>query len=158
MPAGSAVFWTVILRIDLVDGKTLGFVEEERLVDAAGEVVVEDDLVVGAGDEDVLFAGNAVGVVADGALVAVEGESVNHVALDVLNGDDLLVGGSRGDLAGERTGGVVEVQLRAVEAEQEDEQAADRDERDVANLRDAKAFDDRDDERRRYQRGRSRLE
>ena len=130
----------LILAVDLVDGEALGFVEEERLVDAAGEVMVEGGLVVGAGDEDVFAVGDAVGVVVDGALVAVEGEAVDHVAFDILDGDDFFAGCGCGDLAGERTGGVVEVELRAVEAEQEDEQAADGDKRDVANLGDAEAL------------------
>ena len=50
-------------------------------------------------------------------LVAVEGEAVVHVALDGVGGDELDVGGLALDLAGEGAGGVVDVELFAVEAE-----------------------------------------
>ena len=52
----------------------------------------------------------------DHALVAVKGEAVVHVAADVLEGDETLAGGLLGDLLSERSGGVVEVEIVAVEA------------------------------------------
>ena len=50
-------------------------------------------------------------VVVDEGLVAVEGEAVVHIALDVLEGDDFFAGGVLGDLLREGAGGVVEVEF-----------------------------------------------
>ncbi len=94
---------------DFVDFKALGFVEEERDIDAAGEKAVEVGLIVAADDEDVLLGGDAVVFVVDHGLVAVKGESVDHVALDVLDGDEADSGGVLSDFLGERACGVVEV-------------------------------------------------
>ncbi len=55
-------------------------------------------------------------------------------------------GASLLDLAGERAGGVVEVELFAVEAEEEDEGCEDRDQGGVADLGDAPAADDEEDD------------
>ena len=51
----------LLLGVDAVDFEALRFIEEERLVDAAGEPVVEVGGVVGADDEDVFGVGDAVG-------------------------------------------------------------------------------------------------
>ena len=50
-------------------------------------------------------------------------------------------GACRGDLLGEGTGGVVEIEIFAVEAEQEDERGADGDEGVGANVGDTQAAD-----------------
>src|ERR1700733_1299582 len=117
------------LGVDAVDFEALRFVEEERLVDAAGEPAIEVGRVVGADDEDVFGCGDAVGVVVDHWLIAVEGEAVVHVALEggagaageLVGGDELDAGGLALDLAGEGARGVVDIELLAVEAEEEDE-------------------------------------
>ena len=109
----------------MVDGETLGFVEEERLVDAAGEIAVEVWLGGGGDDEDVGAGGDAAVRVVDHLLVAVEGEAVVHVALDAEGCDGALVGGLGSDLLGKGAGGVIEIEIFAVEAEQEDERGAD---------------------------------
>ena len=132
--------------VDPVDFEALRFVEKERLVDASGEPAVELGGVVRADDEQMFGVGNAVGVVVDHRLIAVEGETVVHVALDGLGGDELDVGSLALNLAGQRTGGVVHVELFAVEAEQEDQRRKDRNQRRVAHLGDAPAANDEQDD------------
>lgn len=146
MRKGKGGSWRVsdrlLFREDPIDLKALWFVEEERLVESIGEAAIEFFSVVGCDDEDVLFvrdgrgtidvAGRA-GVVDQGA-VEVEREAVVHVTADVVDCDDLFAGGVAGDLTGERTGGVAEVELFAVEAKEKDEGCEDGDEGRVADL------------------------
>ena len=103
----------------------------------------------GGDDEDVLLRrgrrcgrlveGDVGLVVVNDVLVAVEGEAVVDVAADVPDGDGVDVGGRLLDFAGERAGGVVEVEQMAVESEQEEEQAGERDKGDGADAFDAPA-------------------
>src|SRR5271170_6176797 len=108
--------------------------------------MVEGGGVVGADDEEMLGVRDAGGFVVNHGLVAVEGEAVVHVALDGVGGDELDAGGLFLDFASERAGGVVDVELFAVEAEQEDEHGEDWEESDVADLGDSPAANDEEDD------------
>ena len=132
--------------VDAVDLQALRFVEEEGLVDSAGEPVVEGGGVVGADDEEVLGVGDSGGFVVDHGLVAVEGEAVVHVALDGVGGDEFDVRGFFLYFASEGAGGVVDIELFAVEAEQEDEHGEDGQEGDVTHLGDSPASNDDEDD------------
>ena len=101
--------------------------------------------VAGGDDEEMFSGGHAIGAVVDEALVAVEGEAVVHVALDALDGEGFEAGGLAVDLAGEGTGGVVDVEIFAVEAKKEDEGGEDGDEGGVCDLRDTPAPNDEED-------------
>src|ERR1700675_1198909 len=88
---------------------------------------------------------DTVGLVVDHRLIAVEGQTVVHIALDGVGGDQLYVRGPALDLAGEGAGGGVDIKLFAIEAEDEDKAADDRDQSRVAYLRDAPAANDEED-------------
>jgi len=64
---------------------------------------------------------NSGGFVVNHGLVAVEGKAVVHIALDGVGGDEFDAGGLFLDFTGKGAGGVVDVELFAVETEQEDE-------------------------------------
>src|SRR5271170_5742519 len=89
--------------------------------------------------------GDAGYVVVDHRLVEVEGQAIVHVALDGVGGDELYVGRLTLDLPGERTGGVVDVKVFAVEAEKEDKGRQDRKQGRIAYLGDSPAADDEED-------------
>lgn len=146
MRKGKGGSWRVPVHLlfceDPIDFEALWFIEEERLVEAIGEAANEFCSVVGGDDQDVLLVRHRrwtidvtgwVGVVDEGA-VAIESKAIVDVAANVVDGDDLFVGGLAGDLAGERTGRVAEVELPAVEAEKKDEGCQDGDESRVADL------------------------
>ena len=101
--------------------------------------------VAGGDDEKMLAGGDAIGAVVDEALVAVEGEAVVHVALDALDGEGFEAGGLAVDLACQGAGGVVDIEVFAVEAEEEDQGREDGDKGGVADLRDSPAADDEKD-------------
>src|SRR5580704_2703493 len=134
------------LRVDPVDLEALRLVEKERLIDASSQPAVEVGGVVCPDDEEMLACGNAVGVVVNHRLIAVEGKTVVHVPFDGVGSDELHVWCYTLNLTSQRAGGVVHVKLFAVEAQQKDECCEDRNQGCVAYLGDAPAADQEKDE------------
>src|SRR5258707_1916388 len=116
----------LLLCVDPVDLEALRLVEKERSVNTSSQPAVEVGGVVCPDDEEMFGCGNAVGVVVNHRLIAIKGETIVHVALDGVGGDELHVWSCALNLTGQGTGGVVYVKLFAVEAEQEDECCKDR--------------------------------
>src|SRR6185437_15539062 len=88
-------------------------------------------------------AGGAIfSLVVNQRTVAVEGEAVVEIAPDIIEGQKLFIGSEPMDLAGKRAGGVVEVEVFAVEAEEKDERHHDGDEGRIDELRNAPAAND----------------
>src|SRR5215469_15410279 len=133
-------------RINLIHRKTLRVVEEELLVSAAGQKLWQFRGIPGGNYEDVGIIGDAVRVVVDHVLVAIERETVVKIAAEVLDSDDLDGGVGLLNLVGERTRGVGEIEQVAVHAEQEEHESDERNERDGAEPAHSIETHDNDDE------------
>ena len=145
---------TLRLGVDAVDFEALRFIEKEGFVDAASEPAIKFVVVVCPNDEQVFCRRHAVGTVVDHRLVAVEGEPIVHVPLDgrggaagnLVGGDELYVGSLLLDLAGKGTSGIVHIKLFTVKAEEKDEHRKNRQQSDIAHLRDAPVTDGQEDD------------
>src|ERR1700761_4132172 len=77
-------------RINLIHRETLRVVEEELLVGASGQKLRQFRGFFGGNHEDMGFVRDAVCVVVNHVLVAIEGQAIVEIAADVVVGNDLV--------------------------------------------------------------------